>query len=68
MALLRFKDAKKMSKTEREARLKELKFELVRSSVGANKANSKKKEIKKAISRLLTLNKSITTSEALKSK
>jgi len=40
-------------------RTKDLKFELVRSSVTANKANAKTKEIKRAISRLLTFNKSI---------
>ena len=59
MALLRTKDINKMNKEEIQSKLKDLKFELVRSSVTANKANAKTKEIKRAISRLLTFNKSI---------
>jgi len=54
MALLKPKDIKKMSKQEIETKIKELKFELVKGRVTANKANAKTKEIKKAISRLLT--------------
>ena len=59
MALLRTKDINKKNKEETQSKLKDLKFELVRSSVTANKANAKTKEIKRAISRLLTFNKSI---------
>jgi ribosomal protein L29 len=57
MALLRFKDMEKMNESERETKLKELKFELAKSGVTANKANAKTKEIKRAISRVLTFNK-----------
>lgn len=66
MALLRTKDALKMTEKDREDKLKELKMELVRSGVTANKANAKTKEIKRAISRLITLNKS--AKEALNKK
>ena len=56
MALLRYKDISKMSPKERESKLNELKFELSRANVTANKANAKTKEIKRAVSRLLTFN------------
>ena len=54
MALLKFKDIKKMNKKQIEEKLNELKMELIKSNVTANKANAKPKEIKRAISRLLT--------------
>ncbi len=54
MALLRYSDIKKMNKKDREGKLKELKFALVKANVTANKANAKPKEIKRAIARLLT--------------
>ena len=54
MALLRYNDIAKMNDNEREAKLKELKLEIVKANVTANKANSKTKEIKRAISRLKT--------------
>jgi|GEM_PF-482038 len=67
MALLRFQDIKKMSGKDREEKLKELRLELVKGSVTANKANAKTKEIKRAISRLLTFNKSnMQTKEEVK--
>src|SRR3972149_1401614 len=58
MALLRTRDILKMAEKERVEKLKELKFELVKSGVTANKANAKTKEIKRAISRLITFGKS----------
>ncbi len=58
MALLKSKDIQKMEKKERESKLSELKMELVKANVTANKTNAKTKEIKRAISRLLTFNKS----------
>ncbi|MFH1425758.1 MAG: hypothetical protein ABIG28_03480 [archaeon] len=58
MAILKAKDVAKMNQKDRVAKLKELKLELVRANVAANKTNAKTKEIKKAISRLLTFNKS----------
>ncbi len=65
MALIRAKDAAKMSKQEREKKVKELKFELSKANVTANKTNAKTKEIKRAIARLYTFN---TSKEALKNK
>jgi len=66
MALLRTKDIAKMTQTERETKLKDLVLELVRAKVTANKSNAKTKEIKRAISRLMTFNKS--AQEALNKK
>ncbi|HEX9739339.1 MAG TPA: 50S ribosomal protein L29 [Ignavibacteriaceae bacterium] len=58
MATLKAKELKSISKEERERKLKELKFELVKSKASASKAgNSRTKEIKKIIARILTLNK-----------
>jgi ribosomal protein L29 len=54
---MKYKDIQKMSKNEREKKLKELRLELVKSKVsGAKTGNSKIKEIKKIIARLMTLN------------
>jgi len=54
----KIQDLKKMSKEEREKKLSELKFELVKSKVNASKTGSSKpKEIRKAIARIITLNK-----------
>ncbi len=66
MALLRSKDVAKMAPKEREEKLKDLKFELVKAGVTANRANAKTKEIKRAISRLMTFDKS--AQEALNKK
>lgn len=57
MAVLKAKDIKGMKKEEKEKKLKELKFELIKSraKAGAQGTSSKTKEIKKAIARLLTL-------------
>ena len=56
MSLLKFKDAKKMSQSEQKEKLSELKLALVKANVTANKTKAKTKEIKIAISRLLTIN------------
>ena len=66
MALLRFKDIAKMPQKDRDDKMKELRFELVKAGVSANKTNAKTKEIKRAISRLMTLNNSVK--EALNKK
>ena len=58
MALLKQKDIAKMSDKDREDKLKDLRFELIKAGVTANKTNAKTKEIKRAISRLITFNKS----------
>jgi len=64
MAVLKSKDAAKMTNQEREKKLVELKLELIRANVGANKTNAKTKEIKRAISRLITF----TSSKEVKNK
>ncbi len=58
MALVKSKDAVKMSNEERQSKLKELKLELTKAYVTANKTNAKTKEIKRAIARLITFNNS----------
>lgn len=56
MAILKYKDITKMNKQEKEDKLKELKMELIKKNVAANKASKiRAKEIKKAIARLLHL-------------
>jgi|TARA_Y100000310_G_scaffold212935_2_gene213837 ribosomal protein L29 len=54
MAVLKFKDVEKMDKKTLDNKLKDLKMELVKANVSANKTNAKTKEIKKAIARILT--------------
>ena len=55
MTALKFKDITKLSGTEKDEKLKELRLELIKKNVVANKASKiKAKEIKKAIARLLT--------------
>ena len=54
MAILKSKEINKMTEKDRKDKLKELKLELIRANVTANKTNAKTKEIKKAISRLFT--------------
>jgi ribosomal protein L29 len=67
MAILKMKEVSKMTDKEKQDRLKALKLELVKANVAANKTNSKTKEIKRAISRLLTSRKlSTSKKEALK--
>ncbi|MCK4553125.1 50S ribosomal protein L29 [Candidatus Pacearchaeota archaeon] len=57
MATLKYKEIEKLSKTERNKKLKELKLELVKSKVNVSKTGSAKvKAIKKIIARILTLN------------
>ncbi len=54
---MKYKDIQRLSKNEREKKMKELKLELVKSKVaGAKTGSSKIKEIKKIIARLMTLN------------
>lgn len=64
MALLRAKEAAKMDTKARAEKMKELRMELARAHVTANKTNAKTKEIKRAIARLLTFG----TIEAAKSR
>lgn len=57
MAIIKAKDAAKMNAKESESKMKDLKMELIKSAVTANKANAKTKEIKRAIARLITFGK-----------
>lgn len=54
MALLRAKDAKKMNKKELEDKIQDLKFEIVRANVTANKNNAKTKLLKRTLARCIT--------------
>ena len=55
MAKLKFSDFSKMSEKERKEKMQELKFMLLQSSLTGKKTNISRREIKKSISRLLTL-------------
>jgi ribosomal protein L17 len=66
MSVLKYSDVKKMNQVESKAKLAELKFELVKAHVTANKTNAKTKEIKKAISRIITFGKSVKASDFAK--
>ncbi|MBS3071802.1 hypothetical protein J4408_02325 [Candidatus Pacearchaeota archaeon] len=57
MALIRKRDLQKMNAKERESKMLELKLELIKSGVTANKTNAQTKELKRAFARLLTLNR-----------
>ena len=57
MATIKIKEIRKMSKQDREKKLKELKIELVKSKTGASKAGgSKAREIRKIIAQIHTIN------------
>jgi ribosomal protein L29 len=68
MAIIKAKDVSKMSFKERQEKIRELKVELVKANVTANRTNAKTKEIKRAISRLLTFNKTSKGEELNKHK
>jgi ribosomal protein L29 len=58
MAKIKAKDIQKMSKEERNQKLEELKMELIKARVNASKTgNSKVREIKRLVARIITLNK-----------
>ncbi|MEI6849414.1 MAG: 50S ribosomal protein L29 [archaeon] len=59
MALIRKSDIAKMDAKQRKEKLAELKIELIKGSVAANRQNAKTKEIKRAISRILTINNKV---------
>ena len=55
---MKFKEITKLTEEERERKLKELKLALIKSRVSASKTgNTKAKEIKKIIARILTIKK-----------
>ena len=56
MAKLKNKEIKNMTKNDKKKKLKELRFELMKSNTAAEKqGGSKAKEIKKMIARILTV-------------
>jgi len=56
MAILKSKDIAKMSEKEQEEKLKELRLELIKANVAANKTGKIKiKEIKRTIAKILTI-------------
>ena len=58
MARIKAEDVRKMSKEEREKKLEELKMELIKARINASKTgNSKVREIKRLVARLLTIEK-----------
>jgi len=59
MAILKSKDILKMTKKEREDKIKDLRLELIKSKVGNKKSNLSPKEIRKTIARLMTKNKEV---------
>lgn len=57
MATIKFKELEKMNMNDRNKKMEEMKFELVKARTSAAKSGtSKAKEIKKIIARILTLN------------
>ena len=66
MAVLKYKDISKMNEKERSEKLIDLRRELIKANVASQKSNAKTKEIKRAIARILTFNKSVK--EELKNK
>lgn len=64
MVVLRAKEVAKMDAKMRTEKLKDLRMELTKAHVTANKTNAKTKEIKRAIARILTFE----TAEAAKSR
>ena len=56
MAILRSKEIQKISEKEKEEKLKDLRLELIKANVAANKTGKIKiSEIRKTIAKLLTL-------------
>lgn len=59
MTQLKSEEIRKMSKQDRDKKLKELKLELIKSKVNVAKSGSSKtKDIKKIIARIFTINNS----------
>lgn len=55
---MKAKNLKELSKDQLNKKLKELRFELIKSHGSSSKTSTNTKEIKKTIARILTLNKS----------
>lgn len=56
MAILRMSDARKMSDKDKVAKLSDLRMELTKAMNKGSQQKGKRKELKRAISRILTLN------------
>ncbi len=56
MASMKYREISKMSKAERESKLRELKIEMIKSKANAQKA-AKAKEIKKMIAKIIASNR-----------
>lgn len=56
MAILRAKEIRALDQQEREAKLMELKFSLIKANVSSQKGKSKIKELKRTIARFHTIN------------
>ena len=54
MAILKNKEIGKMDDNSRKEKLKDLRMELIKANVTANRTNAKTKEIKRTIARLIT--------------
>lgn len=59
MAILKAKDARKMSKKDLDQKISELRFEIVKGGVTANKTNAKSKELRRTLARCITISKSM---------
>jgi ribosomal protein L29 len=68
MAIIKLKELKGMDAKARNAKLDELRFELVKARVGSQKASAKTKEIKRVIARILTINTAATKTSGKESK
>lgn len=66
MAILKIKDARKLTKEERDSKIKDLRFELIKSNVTAQKSKAKTKEVKRTLARLLTLENAETQNNKAK--
>lgn len=58
MAILKMDDVKKLGTQDRQQKLADLKLELTKASNKGSQSKGKRKELKRAIARLLTFNNS----------
>ena len=57
MSTIKSKDLRKMNKLEREKKLNDLKFEMIKTNA-SKKSNTNIKEMRKIIARIITINQS----------
>jgi len=59
MSTIKSKDLRKMNKLEREKKLNDLKFEMIKAKTNTSKkSNTNIKEMRKIIARIITINQS----------